>query len=172
MENKKYSILISFVLVVTLLVINFVSAEMLTSSANVSYDSEILGSFNESNWVKVIIDLKNISERTDLFSNFSDSEIWKISRWPSSDRIDAEITQEGFDKLINDSRVKSIYYDAPVHATNNEDKIKNETNDENDYLITIKPEVRDEKSKLIFWILMSIVIILVIVLILFKFKKD
>ncbi|MBU0466847.1 MAG: hypothetical protein KJ718_02375 [Nanoarchaeota archaeon] len=58
MRNKEKCLVRGmFVLVVALLLVNFVFAEMLVSDANVSYDSAILDALNDSEWVRVIIDV-------------------------------------------------------------------------------------------------------------------
>ncbi len=100
-------------------VLGIIRAEMLVSDAGVEYDDEILEELNNSNWVAVLIDLKDISEMDNVFSNFSVNEIRDLYKSPYSSRIDAEITEEGFEKLINDSRVTEIYFNAPVSGGDN-----------------------------------------------------
>ena len=106
------------ILFLAFLLISLVSAEMLVSDAGVKYDSDILEAFENNEWVDVIIDFKNISEKDVLISDSSDSEIQDIYVWESSPRIDASISEEGFNKFISDERIESIYYDFPVQASN------------------------------------------------------
>lgn len=120
-DPKKQIILTIFFAFLVLSISGFVRSEMLTSSANVSYDSAILEQFNNnSELVRVIVDPKNISELDTLVSILSNDtpNFEGVDKWPSSPRIDAKITQQGFDELINDTRIADIYFDAPVSASN------------------------------------------------------
>jgi hypothetical protein len=98
--------------------LGFVRSEMLTSSANVSYDSYILEQFNNSNssWVNIFFRLNNYSEADNIISNFSVNETNHILKHDLSESISLDITQEGFNKLINDSRVSAVYYNSPVEG--------------------------------------------------------
>jgi len=95
--------------------IGVVVAETLVSDAGVSYDSEILGALNSSEWVSIFMKLNNMSEADSLLSTFLETE-FKFKR-KSSTRIVGEITREGFDKLINDTRINVVYFNALAHAT-------------------------------------------------------
>ncbi len=107
-------------LVISIIVI--VDAEMLTSSANVSYDSAILDEFNklaknETNnetFIKVLFYLEDSSRADSLISSFSKEEFQLETHRNNSNSISALITEETFFKLIQDENVKSIYYDFPV----------------------------------------------------------
>ncbi len=90
--------------------------QMISSEEAKIIDQGIIKELNNSNWVAVLIDLKDISEMDNVFSNFSVNEIRDLYKSPYSSRIDAEITEEGFEKLINDSRVTEIYFNAPVEG--------------------------------------------------------
>src|SRR3989344_152285 len=65
--------------------------------------------------IDVFFKLDDISKADNLISNLSDEEFQFIGKSPS--RIVGKITKEGLDKLINDGRVKEIYYNFPVEAT-------------------------------------------------------
>jgi parallel beta-helix repeat protein len=80
-------------------------------------DQEIYEQFGESEWIKIIIDPRDMSEFENIFSVFPENELRNVKKWPYSPRVDAEITEQGFNKLVNDSRIESIYFNAPVHAT-------------------------------------------------------
>lgn len=111
-----------------LLMINLVNAEEIFSNAGVRYDTKISDKFNQNQaWVDVFFYLKNGSESESLLSNFSENEIQRIKIASiSPEKIRAEITKEGFDKLINDSRVESVYFNVEVHALDDEAKVDTE----------------------------------------------
>ena len=126
---NKIKISMIFMLILSSLLINFVSANMLVSDSGVRYESRILEEFDKlkmnetvnETFIKVIIYLKNISEVNDLISNFSERELRNIINRQipnkSSERIGAEVTEEGFYKLIQDDRIDKIYYNFPVYPT-------------------------------------------------------
>jgi len=137
--------IISFILFVILIILNlsFLSSENLNSldrwrdSLSESdksilqinsekYESRILDEFakiegtNES-FVRAIIRLKNSSYVDGFISEFPDEEFRNIIHrevsLSSSNRFGAEITEEAFFKLIQDERVESVYYNAPIKLT-------------------------------------------------------
>jgi len=116
MKMKKQKIL--FVLLVFLiLLINFVYAEILLSDGGVKYENRILQEFDKtSGFVDLIIYLKDISQAESLISNFSENEIGRVINRNISNRITAQMTEEAFFKLIQDERVESVYYNAPVQT--------------------------------------------------------
>src|SRR3989344_6573614 len=116
MKMKKQKIL--FVLLVFLiLLINFVYAEILLSDGGVKYENRILQEFDKtSGFVDLIIYLKDISQAESLISNFSENEIGRVINRNISNRITAQMTEEAFFKLIQDERVESVYYNAPVQV--------------------------------------------------------
>ena len=139
--------------------LNMVSAEILTSSANVGYDSRILDAFDEGEIsVNVIIYLKDTSKIDELTTNLSSSEFKFISKYP--DIVAAEITQSGFDKLLNNSNVNEIHFNSIGSIQKNEsenEQIKNERVSQKNRVYTI-------------WII-SLAIVLLIVYIIFKKKR-
>ena len=139
--------------------INFVIAEMLVSDVGVIYDSEIEKAFNSSEWVGVFFKLDDISKADNLISNLSDEEFQFIGKSPS--RIVGKITKGGFNKLINDSRVKEIYYNFPVEGTNNK------TEDEN--------KIYSEKERdyqLYMWIILGGLLLIIFYIIIRKKKNN
>jgi len=119
--KKEMIISIAIVLIIVNTTSLISGVEMLTSNAGVQYEDSIIKEFEglrETNqtFVKIIIDLKNISEVEDIFSAFSKDEIGYIKESSISSRISARITEQGFNKLIKDERVDKIYYNAPIHA--------------------------------------------------------
>jgi len=129
MEKIKCLILGMFVLSVIML-IGVVNAEMLVSGAGVEYEEKILEEFaklegtNET-FVKIIIELENASEENNLISPFLEEEVRNIINRPiSPGRIGVEITEEGFYRLIEDERVKSIYFNRPLYYESEENNFK------------------------------------------------
>ncbi len=103
---NKNLLLANFVLV--FFIIGFISAE-------IYIDPEIEKVFESSEWVDVFFKMNDISKADTLISNLSDKEFQLIGKSPN--RIVGKITQSGFNKLINDSRVTEIYYNFPVEGT-------------------------------------------------------
>jgi hypothetical protein len=117
-------------LVGVLLFSNLISAEMLTSLANVSYDSDILNNFENQSEVRVFILLKeNITSNysnyveTKIPSFLSEKEFKLRYIFESVHSISAEITKLGFDKLVNNSDIKEIVLVEKTYLSNNESNI-------------------------------------------------
>jgi hypothetical protein len=166
MKNKilfgfLFGLLMSIIIVSMVFI---VSAEMLVSDAGVGYDSEIIDRFNQNlTSVNIFFKLKNMSEANDLLSTFSKNEFGNIIRRPDSSRIGGEITRQGFDKLISDSRVEVVYYNIPVYAT------ENETIEEVEGLI---PEIEKKELELgWFGISIGIIVIILIIILYLILKK-
>jgi len=82
-------------------------------------------------------------------------------------RIGAEITKDGFERLINDSRVEAIYKDIIVQGTNNETDILKENNSyQNNAYISFKDKIKSNTL-----IIISIVLTLTIIILLIKKSK-
>lgn len=103
------------------------------SNETIKYDSEILEELNKTSEVRVIVKLKDNSNITvigtkeerrallkqidewfkpvidEVLTNISEDEFKLIKK--SSNGFSGYITEEGFDKLIKDEKVKSIYLD-------------------------------------------------------------
>ena len=130
---KEGVILISLVLTCFLLV-NIASAETLISNANVSYDSNLLKAFEGAKWVSIFVSIKDTSGITiskedsidiqrskdlkrntmlisitdNILSNLSDQEFQLKSKSEFGGFFAGNITREGFEKLLNEGRVKEI----------------------------------------------------------------
>jgi len=137
---------------------------MSISGAGVEYESDILKAFNESNLIRIIINLKNMSEADNLISTFSEPELKLVRK--SSMRIGAEITEKGFNKLINDTRVEAVYLDTIVYATENETAEGSEES-----IVSKVGGAKEKKIKSDWLILILIVIISIIVLAIIIKKK-
>jgi len=134
MESKKYLIFGMLLTLVVVHILSFVHAEMLISDSGVKYEQKILDEFaklennNETNqtFVHVLIYLKDSLDADTLISSFSENEIKDITGLNdiSPTRFSIKITKEGFDKLINDSRVEKIYYEVPIRAHDPKNKTK------------------------------------------------
>lgn len=165
MKNKEFILIFGIIFLIGVILISFISAEMLISPANVSYDSNILEQFKNSTEVNVFFELNNFSDADNILANFSANEIKHIIKHDISGSISGEITQEGFNKLINNSRVSIVYYNAPVEGTFCGDKICN--NEEN--CTTCLADCGECNAivfpinSLWFWITISVVIILAII---------
>jgi len=143
-----------------MMICSFVSAEMLTSDAGVSYDSQIIDKFNNgSEWVDVFFRLNNESEVDNVLSISFENDFRLDNK--AQGIISGAITKEGFEKLKNDSRIKNIYPNVEVEAAENEiiiDDIQ-ETNNET------------EKSNLDWLWIIGIIFIILIIWYLIKKKK-
>jgi hypothetical protein len=138
MKKVVWGIVILSLVLISML--GIVRGETLTSPANVSYDSELIGQFFLSDWVHVTIkinDNTNISiQDTDsvavqkqkddmhfaLLNNTSNLILLSLSKnefqlegiFPWGNGFYGNITKKGFDKLLNDTRVKKIYADKEI----------------------------------------------------------
>lgn len=119
-----------------IMLVSFVGAKMLTSSANVSYDSNIIDAFQNQSEVRVIVTLKAnlISDYSPSTKNSKEYNLWisdiknqvseiqsKVIPFLSEDEFkikyiyelspsfSGNITQKGLDKLINNPNVERIY---------------------------------------------------------------
>ena len=123
----KKIILLSIALLLFISLINFVNGEVDTTSPEYL---EVLGAFNDEEWVFVIVRLEDNSnieitgtkeERRDLINQRDEwfkSKIDGVLSTLSEDEIGdtgklstgfgGTITRRGFDKLVNDPRIKSI----------------------------------------------------------------
>ena len=125
-------VLFGFLVVLVIIsMFGFVSAEMLISESGIEYEQRILDEFtklemNESiseTWIKIFFRLKDASDKENVLSQFSEEEIKDIISHDISPEVVAlKTTKEGFEKLIQDTKIKEVYYNAPVYAYNNEDK--------------------------------------------------
>jgi len=121
MKNK-IRIIVTLCSILSILIVNLVSAEMLVSEAGVEYEDRILEEFaklegtNET-FVPLIIELKDFSKANDLLSIFSNGEIKDVAIRDLSNRIGVDLTEEAFFKLIQDNRVEGVYYDYPLYLS-------------------------------------------------------
>lgn len=108
-------------IVLGLFFVNFVSAKDLFSTSGVQYEEGILNEFNKlegtEKFIDLIVYLKNISNADALISSFSSDEIGRVVNRHLSNMISIEMTEEAFLKLIQDDRIESVYYNAPVDLT-------------------------------------------------------
>src|SRR3989344_5954845 len=109
--------------------------------------------------IDVFFKLDDISKADNLISNLSDEEFQFIGKSPS--RIVGKITKEGLDKLINDGRVKEIYYNFPVEATNNKTKDENKIYSE-----------KERDYQLYMWIILGGLLLIIFYIIIRKNKNN
>jgi len=187
MKNKSYILLGVLGILVIISMTSFVNAEMLVSDANVSYDSEILDRFQSSEWVDVLVDLKDYSnitvtgnkeERKELsrqrdiwfkpkideaFAALSEDEFNLVRK--TSRGFRGEVTKKGLDKLINDTRISAVYFNGIVgEALDSE----NETITENNK--SISPNIKKEGFWFKWWWMIILIGLFVIGYIIIKRK--
>jgi len=160
---KKQIIFGVLVVLIIVSMIGVISAEMLTSDVGVEYESEILREFNKTNQtlVGVFFELKDMSEADNLFSDLTESDFEFVRK--SSKRIIGKVTKKGFDKLINDERIKVIYFSESVYATND----KNETQIEEN--ISNKEEKEFEIN---LWLIGIFILVALLIIYLIFHKKE
>jgi hypothetical protein len=139
-----------------LVLINLINAEMLVSNASVQYEPRILDEFNKlsgtnEKFVDLIIYLKNSSDADSLISNFSSDKIGRVINRHLSNMIGIQMTKGAFLKLIQDTRVESVYYNAPVDL--------------------LEGNVKENSSKIIFVSLFILIILIFIIIYLVKQKR-
>src|SRR3989344_9288095 len=132
---------------------------MLISDVCVEYEFNILEQFNRSEWVEVIIEINNESERDSIFSQFSEEEFKDIIyREISPTIIGVTTTKSGFGMLIEDEKVEKVYYNLPGELFGDSKKgIERESNLNNNLL----------------WILLiiGIIVVMIVIFIIYKIKK-
>jgi len=176
--EKQNILIFGVIFLIGIMFVNLVGAEMLISPANVSYDSQILEQFRSSNEVNIFFELNNFSDADNLFSTLSnDTQNFKeINKWPYSPTIDVKITLGGFSKLISDSRIKVIYFNAPAHAINNSSCGDGSCNNGENCTSCVADcgnckEIVSPINNLWFWITIPVIIILIIGIFLLKKRK-
>ena len=135
---KKEVVLIGLI-ALSLFLVNFVRAELYSySDMGVKYETEILSEFESKVWIDVIIDIKDLSnitisnkdsieiqiekdkQRNKFFNNITESILDTLSndKFRYKDKTDRTIfgyiTEEGFDELLNNPNIKSIYLEKYV----------------------------------------------------------
>jgi hypothetical protein len=138
---NRQQMFVVLILILSLLLTSSVLAEV--SDSGVEYDSELIGQFLLNKWVHVSVrvkDFSNISinykedsvelqtikdnQRWDVYRNTSEAILSTLSRdefqlkskseWGRS--FSGNITKEGFNKLLNDERVRKIYAKKKIYA--------------------------------------------------------
>ena len=89
---------------------------------------EVLAEFNNSEWVRVIVDLNYKGSINNTISFLSNDEVRFKREMMFSNGFVAEITKEGLDKLVNITDVDKISFDMVAYTTDSEGNIidKNE----------------------------------------------
>ena len=123
----KKIILICLLLIVSIFLVNYVSAEILVSETGVEYDSKILDQFQNQTFVPIIIELNEFSDEgaRNLLSNFNEEEVEYIVIHNITQRVSVDLTEETFFKLIQNDRINKIYYNAPIYFTSKKQNIVN-----------------------------------------------
>ncbi len=162
-----------------------VKAELLLESSNgVQYDAAIADAFvvNKSGEVLVGIYLKDESglskdsERNAWFSVRTDDVLVNLTEEDfrmfrkSSDGFNGYITKQGFDKLINDSRIDAIYIGI-VGSVSDGSFVKNETSDKSQSNETVAEENESNYSSLVSRIIIVLGILVVVVIFFLISKK-
>jgi hypothetical protein len=148
MKNNNFLMWSIFVFVgIVLILIPLISAEMLVSDAGVQYEQKIFNFFNNQTlvqqeisnplrpqggsleivdnetYVRVIINLKNVSDIDNLLSDLPQDKFKNLINrnlsYNSYPKISVEITKEIFDSLIQDNRIDKIYYDEQAYLQKN-----------------------------------------------------
>ena len=123
----KKIILTCLLLIVSIFLVNYVSAEILVSETGVEYDSKILDQFQNQTFVPIIIELNEFSDEgaRNLLSNFNEEEVEYIVIHNITQRVSVDLTEETFFKLIQNDRINKIYYNAPIYFTSKKQNIVN-----------------------------------------------
>lgn len=175
---KKQIIFSIFFVLIVVSMFGVVRSEMLTSSANVSYDSKIVEQLQNQSEVDIFFEVDNSSNANNLFVNLSkDTQNFKdLEKSPYEPRIAVITTQNGFNQLLNDSRIKNIYFAAPVYIANTCNNNGVCDNSENCTSCTFDCGLCNIKqnniiSNLWFWIIIIVVILITIFGLYFLLKK-
>ncbi len=162
MRNKIiFGLLVSLIIVS---IIGVVSAETTSfSDAGVEYESEILGEFNKTEWVSVMVDLysQNITIVNQLLFNLTEDEFKLEKKLLGNEGFSGNITKEGLENLLNNPNVRLISLNRIISIAENESLDQIEKVDEK-----IK-----EKSGLGSWIIIGMIVVILIIILYFIFKK-
>jgi hypothetical protein len=159
--EKQNAFIFGIVFLIGILLISFIGAEInknnctevsCFSDVGVEYENDVLNAFNNSEWVPVIIEIpsQNNSLINNILSNLSGSEFQLKEKLLGDYPFAGNITQAGFDKLLKNPDVKSIYLSRESH------------------LLPIK-------NKINFWIIilpLMIILLIIIFCIIFNKKKN
>jgi subtilisin family serine protease len=118
----KKGILLILFLFASLVFVGFIQAKDLVSESGVIYSDRILEQFDKirgtnETFVDVIIHPKDVSYKEKIISDLSSREVGRIVNRDISEFFSAKITEEVFFELLEDDRIKSIYYNAPIELT-------------------------------------------------------
>lgn len=149
-------------------------------------DPEIYGVFNKSEWIRIIVyykaedvsnmSFKDLEEREEYIRNLTGSTFSYISETKMKiiqtslepGYFGAKITKEGFNILINDSKISKIYLDTMGSVADEDETIsKNKsTTEEKEVLVNSETDkIKEEEMKLkSSWILIGVITIIFIIL--------
>ncbi len=188
--NKKYFLIFGMIFLFGVLIMNFVSAEMLVSDAGAEYDSRIIDGFKNSSSVEVEITIKDNSgiiinsEDEDVDEKFSQQSEWlknksreMVNNFPRGEfnlsimyargTFKGNISENLFYELLNNSDVALVLYKTELntHAVPLDENQTNGGANENDI-----PGVFSIKNGLLFGVIIGF-ILLIIVFFLIKFLR-
>lgn len=164
------------VLLLSLFFISFVSAEILISDVGVKYDASIIDRFeNGSSSVLIWVKTKNVSPQ-EVFDILDMNEITLRTGHLFDDGFEGNVTEIGFNKLLNNSGVNEIYdmttaYPSGALSTDNsssnsnESEYQNETSNQNITLTASKTIMGINKTTFVkssLWIFGIIVLIIIL----------
>jgi len=112
------------------------------------YDTEILEEFNRTSEVAVIVKLyfKNMSKVDDVLASLPEQEFKLDGKFQSGRGFYGNITKEGFDILINNSDVRSIYLSGFSYVVGDDENKSEPIMVENDSTTPIPPELEKEPN--------------------------
>jgi len=110
-----------FVVLMVFGMVNLTGAELLVSDAGVEYESDVLEVLNITKWASVTIkiQLKDEIKREEIISKLTKNEFELNQKFVSKDGFNGNITQEGFNRLVNNEDIRSIFLSRVGHVIGN-----------------------------------------------------
>ena len=112
----KKTILVFALLIIILLNLSRISTFEQKNKVEIQVDSKIYKEFESNEKVKVIVLLKEESNKSAVASSLSKDEFKLKHKYNIINGFSGEVTAEGIEKLKSDSRVEKIEFDYPVRA--------------------------------------------------------
>jgi len=155
-----------FLIIITQFIV--VSAQDNESNYSEKVDSEVYNQLNNSEWVRVIVDVDSKDSINNILSQISESELKFKHEMMFRGAFVAEINEQGLRRLLDSSNILKISYDRVAYTA--QDQTSNETKKESKTYLPEK-QYKTNKLKLIVYTLLIIIILFVIWFFLIKKKR-
>jgi len=114
----------------------------------VMFDEKVLEALNESDEVPVIVKLynRNMTKVNEILATLTEEEFKLDGKFPNGRGFYGNITQQGFDVLINNSDIKMIYLEGTSYIVDNNDEESEQKMIESNSETESLPELKNEEE--------------------------